>query len=178
MSNQKLSYEEIHNKFCDFIDSCGKYGFYTRSIGVQKDKIAECDEYLGIIKSFKYQAIERKNEVIANQFFHMQCMINALRSFLLMWTHLKESKFEDSWSYLIDAQEYIFIAIRINDYEGVRNLEGRIKSAEESVFPGWKIYNSPGFVETIGKCSICDQPFSVCEHIENEIYIWDVYAKG
>ena len=171
MNEKRLSFEEIHEEYCDFIDSCGKFSFYTRTIEIQRQKVTECNKYLIAIKQYKSQAIEKNNEHIANQFFHMQCMIHALRSSLLMWIELKENSFENSWTHLVDAQEYTSIALRIDDYEGIRNLECRLKSAEESLFPRWKIYNSPGFVETIGKCSICHDPFSQCNHMENEIYM-------
>lgn len=171
MNEKRISFEEIHEAFCDFIDSCGKFSFYTRPIEMQRHKVAECDKYIAAIKQYKSQAIEKNNEHAANQFFHMQCMIHALRSSLLMWIELKENRFGNSWTYLVDAQEYTSIALRVNDYEGIRNLESRLKGAEESLFPGWKIYNSPAFVETIGKCSICHNPFSECNHVENEIYM-------
>lgn len=171
MNERAVSFEKVHDDYCDFIDSCGKFSFYTRSTEIQRQKILECENYLSVIKSYKSQAAEKQNEHIANQFFHMQCMINAMRSSLLMWVQLKEGKFEWAWTSLVDAQEYTSIALRINDYEGVRNFEARISGAEESLFPGWKIFNSPGFVETVGSCSICDQPFSTCSHIENEIYM-------
>ncbi len=171
MSEKRISFEKIHEEFCEFIDSCGKFSFYTRSSEIQRQKVAECERYLVVIKQYKSQAIEKKDEHVANQFFHMQCMINALRSSLFMWLELKENSFEDAWTHLVDSQEYMSIALRINDYDGIRNLEARLKGAEKSLFPGWKIYNSPGFVETIGKCSICHDPFSECDHIENEIYM-------
>lgn len=171
MSNETVSLETIHKSFCHFLDSCGKFSFYTRSTQVQREKVIDCDQYLTAIKQYKYQAVKRDNEHDANQFFHMQCMINALRSSLLMWIHLKEGNFEDAWSHLVDAQEYTSIALRVKDYDGVRDLEARLKCAEGSIFPDWKQYLSPGFVETIGKCSICHDSFSTCDHIENEIYM-------
>lgn len=144
MSDKIISYEKIHEDFCDFIDSCGKFSFYTRSTKIQRQKVEECERHISVIKQYKFQVVEKNNEKTANQFFHMQCMIHALRSSLLMWIELKENRFESSWTHLVDAQEYTSIALRINDYDGVRNLEARLKGAEESLFPGWKIYNSPG----------------------------------
>lgn len=171
MNDKTISIEEIHENYCDFIESCGKFNFYTRSKTTQEEKIAECSQYIRLIKSYKNQAIENNSEKVANKFFHMQCMINATKSFLLMWVKLKEDDFNKSWSHLIDAQEYISIALRLDDYEGVRNLEERLKGAEDSIFPNWAIYNSPSFVESIGKCSICNESFLKCTHIENTIYM-------
>lgn len=171
MNERRVSYEKIHEEFCEFIESCGKFSFYTRSTKMQHQKVSECEKYLVVIKHCKLQAIQQNNEYAANQFLHMQCMINALKSSLLMWIDLKKNDFENSWTHLVDAQEYTSIALRVNDYEGARNLETRLKCAEDSLFPGWEIYNSPSFVETIGKCSVCHAPFTECDHRENEVYM-------
>lgn len=171
MTDKTISFDDIRNEYSDFINSCGKFNFFTRSKRIQSEKIVECEHYLKVIKSYKKQLIVQGVEALANELFHMQCMVNASRSSLLMWIALKEDKFNDAWSYLVDAQEYISIALKIKDYEGVRNLEKRLQGAEESIFPGWSLYNSPGFVETIGNCSICGESFSLCDHVENQIYM-------
>lgn len=171
MTDKTISFNDIRSEYFDFIDSCGKFNFFTRSKRIQSEKVVECEHYLKVIKSYKKQVIGQGVEALANELFHMQCMVNASRSSLLMWIALKEDKFNDAWSDLVDAQEYISIALKIKDYEGVRNLEKRLQGAEESIFPGWSLYNSPGFVETIGNCSICGELFSLCDHIENQIYM-------
>lgn len=171
MTDKAISFDEIRNDYFNFIDSCGRFNFFTRSKRIQSEKVVECEHYLQVIKSYKKQVIDKGVEALANELFHMQCMVNANRSSLLMWIALKEEKFNDAWSDLVDAQEYISIALKIKDYEGVRNLEKRLQGAEESIFPGWSLYNSPGFVETIGNCSICGELFSLCEHVENQIYM-------
>jgi len=116
-----LSIEEIDKDFCDFIDNCGNFGFFTRSIMLQKEKILECEEYLTYIKGFKSQAIEREDEHTANKLFHIQCFINSMRSFLLMLITLKEDKFVTSWCHLVDSQDYVSIALKIKDYRICRN---------------------------------------------------------
>jgi len=171
MSEKTISFDEIHRDYCKFIDSCGKLNCFTRSNRVQNDKVTECRQYISVIKAYKKQAAERGNELQANQFFHMQCMINALISSLLMWVELKNHDFQKAWRFLVDAQEYTEIALKIMDYEGVRNLNVRLKTIEDVVFPRWAVYNSPSFVETIGECSICHKPFLECDHIENQIYM-------
>ena len=171
MFDEEVSFKEIHNNFCNFVDSYSQYSFYTRSINLQRKRVSDCENYLIVIKKYKFQAIDRENEYEANNIFHMQCVINALRSYLLMWIQNKENDFQESWTSLIDAQDYLSIALKINDYEGIRNFESRIKSAEHSLFSGSISYLSSGFTETIGKCSICKKSFAICEHIENEIYM-------
>jgi len=111
------------------------------------------------------------DEFAANSLFHIQCMINASRSSLLMWVKIKEGKFNDAWSDLVDAQEYVSIALKVLDNEGVRNTEDKLNCFEKTVFPGWALFNSPGFIETVGECSICGQSFIQCDHIENNVYM-------
>lgn len=171
MNDSKISLEEIKSKLYEFIDSCDKYSFYTRSTEVQYEKILECENHIKIIKQYKLQAINRNDESAANQLFHVQCIVNALRSFLIMYTEIKKGKFKEAWTALMDAQDYNNIALNINRREGDENLKSRLKAAETSLFPGWNIFNSPGFVETIGNCSICSSSFIDCEHLENEIYM-------
>lgn len=169
--NDKKKFEDIRNDFCHFIESCSKYTFYTRAKDLQHEKIIECQDYIKIIKQYKYEAMSWKEEYMANQLFHMQCIVNAFMSFLLMWVHIKEEKFNDSWISLIDAYEYVAIALKIDNYESIQQFQTHLKAAEKSLFPNWKFYTSSSFTETIGKCSICAQIFTECNHLENEIYM-------
>ena len=171
MTRDKICFQEIKEIYEKFIDSCAKFNFFTRSIEKQKEKISECIQYINLIKAYKAQAIERNSELQANHFFHMQCMMNAIKSSLEMWVNIKEHNFARAWCLLIDAQEYIEVALKVADYEGVRNLESRLTSIEHSIFPDWALYNSPGHTETIGKCSVCHKSFVLCDHIENQVYM-------
>lgn len=171
MSEEKISLQEIHKNYANFIDSCDRYNFFTRSLEKQKEKIEECSSHIDLIKFYKAQAIKCNSEFEANHLFHMQCMINAMKSSLRMWVQVKENNFAEAWNFLIDAKEYIEIALKITDYEGVRNLESKLKAVEDSVFPNWALFNSPGFTETIGKCSICRSNFALCDHLENHVYV-------
>ncbi|MFT6928154.1 MAG: hypothetical protein ACJAZP_003804 [Psychromonas sp.] len=170
MNTDETTLAKIVESYKVFIDSCAGYNFFTRSVQGQKEKIEECVAFITLIKSCKKKAIESELEQNANNFFHMQCMINAMKSSLEMWVKVKESRFEDAWRLLIDAQEYTEVALKITDYEGVRKFESSLKSIESSIFPNWAIYNSSGHTETIGKCSICHSNFALCEHVENQVY--------
>lgn len=170
MNLDKKDFDKIVDSYKVFIDSCAGCNFFTRSVQDQKGKIEECVDFIKLIKSCKEKAIKSKLEKNANNFFHLQCMINAMKSSLEMWVKVKDSRFEDAWRLLIDAQEYTEVALKISDYEGVRKLESTLKSIESVIFPNWNIYNSSGHTETIGKCSICHRNFALCEHIENKIY--------
>lgn len=166
-----MTFDEIRIEYDDFIDSCAKFNSFTRSEIIQKEKISECVKYIQIIKSYKAQAIDENNEGAANHLFHFQCMLNAMLASLRVWVSLKSDDYHTAWSSLIDAQEYIEVALKITDYDGIRNMQSHLEAMEIALFPGWALYNSPGHTETIGKCSICGNVFTKCEHIENNIYM-------
>ncbi|MDP0562007.1 MAG: hypothetical protein QS721_06635 [Candidatus Endonucleobacter sp. (ex Gigantidas childressi)] len=169
-TKSKITFSDIHKMYCDFIDLCGKHCAYTISINLQKQKIDECSKYIENFKGYKYQAQKRKNEEESNELFHMQCMLNTMKSSLLLWVKLKEELYHEAWCHLIDAQEYIVVARKIREYDGLEVFYKKLV-AYEDLFPSKKIYNSLAFTETVGICSVCHKPFYECEHIENNIYM-------
>lgn len=171
MSSVLITFQEVKRNFCVFVDTCCRFNCFTRSMDEQKNKAEECNAFIAQIKHYKAQAINANDEFSANQFFHMQCVLNALHSIFNMWCSIKENKFQQAWNQLIDAQEYVVVALRIEEYEDLIKFQKKLLSIEEAIFPGWALFNSPGVKETIGKCSICGENFALCEHIENEIYM-------
>lgn len=171
MKNKKYTWDEIESIFTKALDEAHAVNTYTRSERLQKEQIERIGKTINLIKSFKYQAINKNDEHMANEFFRQQCMLSSLRSSLQCWILVKSNDFEKAWTALIDAQEYCAIAIKIEKFEGLENLHNHLKAIEKSIFPEWALYNSTGILETIGKCSICDSPFNNCNHIEDEIYM-------
>lgn len=166
-----ITFPQICSNYCNFIDSCGALLYFTSSKRRQENKVKEIDAEISKIKQYKGYAISQKAEEEANQFFHMQCMLNAIKSILSLWIEVKDSNYRKAWDVLIDGQEYIKVALKINDYEGVRFIEELLINIEKSIFPRTPLYLSSGHIETIGKCSICKNNFNLCDHIENKIYM-------
>ncbi len=171
MENRKYTLDEIKKIFTTALDDAQAVNTFTRSVRLQKEQIESISETIALIKGFKYQAINQKNEHMANEFFRQQCMLSSLKSSLECWILIKSNEFEKAWSALIDAQEYCAIALKIEKFEGLDNLQKHLKAMEVAIFPGWALYNSVGVLETIGKCSICSSPFNDCDHLEDEIYM-------
>ncbi|MEQ1322514.1 hypothetical protein [Acinetobacter soli] len=166
----KISFEEIHSEFCEIIDTLQTYNNYSISIKFKKKGIENCLSFIKIVKEEKYLAVKEKEINIADQLFHMQCVLNSLLSSLKIWLYIEKSQFKKGWDSLIDAYEYLFIAKKVNEYEGLSNLENQLNSIEKSIFPRRKIYLSAAFTSSIGNCSICNISFHECEHIEYNIY--------
>jgi hypothetical protein len=94
-----------------------------------------------------------------------------------MWIDLKRNKHHNAWSFLIDSQEYLSYAIRSSDnFWGLNELSDQIKNIETVIFPGFPYYNSIGAIIKGGICSICQNSFGQCEHIEGIIY-WGSLCK-
>lgn len=154
-----------------FLDHCADFNFLVRSIDLQRAKFAEIDALVERVRGYKLGAIKMEYEFAANRLFHLQCMLRSMQASLSVWIKLKEGEHLEAWRLLVDAQEYKDVALLTHDYEGIRNLEAQLNKMREVLFPHFNLYNSPGWVETVGKCSICGSPFSICEHIENRVYM-------
>lgn len=165
-----FSFKDIHTQFCEKIDKLQVYNNFTVSLSLKRLAIADCIHFIKFIKLLKYQAINRGNSYEADHLFHMQCFLNSLLSSLSIWILLHDKQFKKAWDSLIDAQEYLSVAKKIHEYEGLKNFEKHLDCIEKSIFPKRKIYLSSAFTSTIGNCSICGNEFSDCIHIENNIY--------
>ncbi|MCT8090482.1 MULTISPECIES: hypothetical protein [unclassified Acinetobacter] len=165
-----LTFKDIHIQFCKKIDELQIYNNFTVSLSFKKLAIEDCIYFIKYIKNMKYQAIKRSHSYEADQLFHMQCLLNSLLSSLKIWIFLEEKDYKKAWDSLIDAQEYLIVAKKINHYDGLINLEKHLESIEKSIFPQRKIYLSAAFTSSIGYCSICNREFFECDHVENNIY--------
>lgn len=166
------STENIRIEFNSKIKDADKYLYYVRSTRIQEMKIKELSEFLSIMRGFKKQARDLKNEGGANLFFHFQCVLNSYISILQMWVLLKSDKNHDAWNKLIDSQEYYSIAIKaVKDTDYLDNFIAHLKNIENSIFPGFSKYNSVGLIILGGECSICGKDLDNCLHLEDKVYM-------
>jgi hypothetical protein len=172
VSSQKATIPQLAEEYSAAVAEAAKFGYLVRASELQQEQIEKLLKLKSRIKGFKYGAIEADNEDAANTLFHLQCGLNAQISFLSMWILLKKSDYFAAWDALIDAEEYVSIAIRAADGGvGLDDFLTRLRNAEDVVFPGYGIYSSWGAVIRGGQCTICSKPFSECEHIEGKVYL-------
>lgn len=165
------SFAEVMKECNRLLDECADLNVLVRSADLQREKVDELSEFLERLRAYKLAAIQAQHEPVANILFHAQCMLRASQASLLVWIDLKKGKHHDAWRRLIDAQEYTDVALLTGAHDGVRNLEAKLLQMREVLFPHFNLYNSPGWIETIGKCSICGAPFAACDHVENCVYM-------
>jgi hypothetical protein len=121
--------------------------------------------------TYKKQAADQKIEKMANKFFEIQCILNAVVSTLQLWINIKTDQLQSAWDCLIDAQEYVNYALKANaEHPLFIDFKERLQNIETVTFPPFGLYNSVGLAFTGGECSVCGQPLSSCEHIEEKIY--------
>lgn len=165
-----LSHQSIIDQYSTFIDHANSLNLLTRSTTQQNAALDDIDEFICHLKHFKSQATQANDEHFANLMFCFQCTLRAVQSSIKMWTLVKDSKYEKAWSSFVDADEYLGVALKSQDYPGARLLERNLRDIRSTIFPHNFVYNSLGFTSTIGKCSICHEHFGDCSHIEGEIH--------
>jgi len=171
MDAETATLPELAAEYSAAVTESARFAFLVRDTDLQLEQIKKLSVLKDRLKRFKYGAISAKDEAASNLFFHLQCGLNAMISFLRMWVFLKEPDYYAAWDRLIDAQEYISLAMRAADGGvGLENFLARLKRAEDVIFPGYSVYNSWGVIICGGRCSIRDRPFGDCEHIEGLIY--------
>ena len=181
INDENLTFTMIDKLFVDLIQNSIDDMQFTTSQRIIKERIILLESNISTYRNFKLQAINQKLEYEANAFLYMQCTIQAIHSTFLTFELIRHNSNLKAWGKIIDAQEYIDIAIKarciikndasLNRDDGILEICNRIQKIEKGLFPSHKLYNSPAFIESIGKCSICHTNFLNCEHIEGEIYM-------
>lgn len=168
---KSITFIEIIEEYNQILDETGKLNYLVRAAELQKEQVEKLKSFKDNIKSFKLQAIQRDDEDKANLFFHFQCILNSHISILEMWIKLKAEDYVEAWFSLVDAQEYVVVALRASkNHHGVDHYINNLKMIEDVIFPGWPLYNSTGLIETSGNCSICGTQYDNCDHIEGFVY--------
>lgn len=171
MSDEKATIPQLAEEYTTAVREAEKFGYLVRDAALQQEQVDILIRLKNRIKAFKYGAIKAGDERSANILFHLQCGLNAQISFLTMWILLKKEDYYAAWDTLIDAEEYISMAMRAADGGfGLEEFMNRLRRVEDAVFPGYRVYSSWGATIKGGKCSICKKPFSDCNHIEGFVY--------
>jgi len=171
VSNEEVTIPQIAEEYTTVVAEAGKFGYLVRDTDLQQEQVDILLRLKNRIKAFKYGAIKAGDEEAANTLFHLQCGLNAQISFLTMWILLKKSDYYAAWDTLIDAEEYISMAMRAaNGGFGLEEFLDRLRRVEDVVFPGYRIYSSCGAIIRGGQCTICGKPFNGCDHIEGVVY--------
>jgi hypothetical protein len=120
--------------------------------------------------SAKFDAQQKQVEQAANLFLSIQCLASAMASQILMWENLRNFNPNKAWDLLIDAQEYIEVAIQAHETPHLYKQQKRLQSIQDIVFADVKFVSS-AFTYRSGDCTICGQRYSKCEHESGLVYM-------
>lgn len=169
-SKPSVSFEDLVKDFTDQIDACECVMPGSLDSTLQVKMVDEMQAYITQVRGYKWQAINLGHREVADKLFHFQCIAQAMQAYLQIWIEFKAGKYEDAWGFLIDAYEFTGVAAKAYDANLNRVMLRRLEEVEHALFPSFAVYFSGGFVETIGNCSICEQNFMLCDHLENHVY--------
>jgi hypothetical protein len=171
MNRRRATIPELVDDYTAAMKGGHQLGFLVRDTDLQVQKVDALVALKEQFRGFKTGARKAGNERGANIIFHMECGLNAMISFLTMWIELKRGSHQSAWSKLIDAQEYLSIALRASEGgTGVEEFLAHLQQVEQVIFPEFPLYNSVGQLIRGGKCTICENPFNTCEHVEGRVY--------
>lgn len=190
MKNKKnitriVSLREINEEFERLTKSAFQDAYITTSrriLSLQANKIMR---EVRIAKALKEEIIKEGDELKANSLLYIQLVYYAIYNLIETLIHLKNEKPRKAWGCIVSAEEYLAYAQKVlkvtnGDERQQKSLEliGERRTAfEDAFFPGNAMYNSPGFIESIGICSICGEGFISCDHVEENIYMGRVCKR-
>lgn len=167
----KKTISEIYTETVELIEGSMKYLPFCRDIELQREAAENLLALIPWIKSAKYTYAEQGEEKQADNFLYLQCSVYAVASMLKAIISIKKSEYKEAWDLIIDAEEYISVGLRTApQVDFLNSLSKNREMIEKVLLPEMPFYNSIGAIVTGGKCNICNQEYSVCEHIEGFIY--------
>lgn len=168
---KKISFPELIEEYNKLIKETMPLQYFIIDIGIQRNQIKVLRKFKNVVVNVKYQAIQREEEIIANDLFHLQSILNANMSLLDMWVLLKKNKHREAWNKLIDVYDYISFALRAGDnHFGIDDFLSKVENIEKVIFPGFNKYLSIGAIISGGICTVCRKEIDYCEHIEGLVY--------
>lgn len=162
---------EIQEEFTKITNKAIKHDLLVVDYQLQEEMVKVLELLLQKIKGIKKQAINNHDEKNANHLFYMQCCSNAIICSLKTWINLKNQKPVEAWHKLIDAQEYLYYALKVKiNIPQITAYLNKLKNIEYANFPQFTRYLSASSIIEGGQCSVCGKDFDTCEHIEEMVY--------
>ncbi|MDJ0903302.1 MAG: hypothetical protein QNJ55_31340 [Xenococcus sp. MO_188.B8] len=172
MKNQSLTLPKIVQSFEEEFKELARLCFWiTTDSNKLKNTCIRADNLSAKARSAKNCAQKQQEESEANLFFSMECAALFLKRLGEVWLELKAEKPHKAWHALMDAQEYLRIAIQAHGTPELRKHLLKLENIELTIFPKPSKFISPGIIYKSGKCTICGVRFDKCEHEEGLIYM-------
>ncbi|MGO9264390.1 MAG: hypothetical protein ACLQBA_05795 [Candidatus Binataceae bacterium] len=143
--------------------------FATRNVAMLEAAEKLAAEWAEKAQNLKEAARAANQEAAANLLLCVQCAARGLECELKFWLHFKAGEYASAWEDLIDAEDYLTIAVKAEDNDLLRQRLQRLVQAEGMLFPR-PLFASCGLAYRTGRCTICSGRFDHCDHIEGVVY--------
>ncbi|WP_138993958.1 hypothetical protein [Larkinella sp. C7] len=176
MYSQYHDLGDLFDKYNEVVNSANLMAFFTRDINLQKGNIASLLELIEYVEEFKQESIQIENEEKANFLLCLQLYARAIMTELEMLVSLKEDNISEAWDYLVSAQNIVSSTVRNYPFptdgfcDHLSEYSARFHQYEKLLFPQiW--FLSRGSIVNETKCSICEQSYSICDHLKGYAYM-------
>jgi hypothetical protein len=172
---ESLTLRKIVQSFEEEFKELARLCFWiTTDSSKLKDACNKADKLSDRARSAKNWVQKQQKESKANLFFSMECTALFLKRLGEVWLELKVENPHEAWRALMDAQEYLRVAIQAHETPELREHLLKLENIELTLFPKPSQFISPGIIYKSGKCTICGYRFDKCEHEEDLIYMGKV----
>ena len=162
---------KVIDHFNAAVEDCATFCCYTRDKALQSAACARLDEVRLLVETTKSEAIERADEIFANDLLGCSCLAAAMVAELKMWMLLKEQEPDAAWDRLVGAQNNLANAMRASTgFSHLESQAARLHSIEKVVFPPQNVF-STGMLVKEEICSICGKEYEDCSHIKGRPYM-------
>jgi hypothetical protein len=168
--------EDAKNEVLETVNGGMRHAHFSCGIESQRESIDKLGSLQERLKKLRYYYISQSDEPHANAAFRAQMLVSGSKSFLEMWVLLKESEYVEAWLKLVDAQSDFGIAQRILFDPDTSNVLLHLLSVEKAVFPP-QIFFSSAYTCPEAFCSICNQSYGDCDHLQGRIYMGQICRR-
>jgi hypothetical protein len=149
----------------------------TIATELQREWMGRTQTYTSKCSEFKEQAVDAKDEEMANALLSIEFMLCAMFNELSMWVLLKEGKAKEAWHNLVVAQGAARCAMKAHRLGAA--MEGYavgLHRIEHVVFPPQRFVSS-ALVVSYYQCSICGGKYGDCGHVVGKPYMGELCSR-
>lgn len=164
--------EPLLARYNDIMEETQSKAIFVRGIELQEHQIIIVDKLLAELDAAKDYAVTEQNERKANFLRCLYYASEAVKLELQMIVNLKKDNANAAWNCLVNAQGLIGTSMRNNPFGGdyLEGFSKRLHMYEVLLFPKLQFVSSGGFIVR-SECSICGEPYGMCDHIKGKLYM-------
>lgn len=160
--------------FNEAIDEVEVFLWITRDSDLQRECIRTISALQSQAADLKKQAVEAKNESVANLLLGYERVFAALSAEINMYLLLKSGDPDSAWDSLVTVQMSIADALRAHSAFSYLTRKLRRLDAIEHIFFPPQVFVSTGMIVKRQNCSICSKEYEDCDHLIGRPYLGEI----